>query len=65
MPIDPSRVDDFDPEKVPTAAQLLGELDSAMTSEGDRRSGKCLDLLTRVGTKLSCRLGEDFAEAIR
>jgi DNA primase catalytic subunit len=29
VPVDPAKVDDFDPEKVPTVGQLLRELDAA------------------------------------
>ena len=30
MPVDPTRVDEFDPARVPTVGQLLKEIDEAM-----------------------------------
>lgn len=30
MPVDPTKIDDFDPAKVPTVGQLLKEVDEAM-----------------------------------
>jgi DNA primase small subunit len=38
VPVDPARIDDFNPEKVPTVAQLLGELDQSMTTDADGES---------------------------
>jgi DNA primase small subunit len=38
VPVDPERIDEFDPEKVPTVGQLLSELDNlgkADVEEGD------------------------------
>ncbi|EPQ52341.1 prim-pol domain-containing protein [Gloeophyllum trabeum ATCC 11539] len=40
VPIDPARIDDFDPEQVPTVRQLLRELDETMaqdSAEGEER----------------------------
>jgi DNA primase small subunit len=37
VPVDPEKIDDFDPELVPTVGQVLGELDaeaSEFTGEG-------------------------------
>ena len=30
MPVDPTRIEEFDPAKVPTVGQLLKEIDEAM-----------------------------------
>ena len=38
VPVDPERIDDFDPELVPTVGQLLRELD-ATTSESTTGTG--------------------------
>jgi len=38
VPVDPDRIDEFDPEKVPTVGQLLRELDAAVSSEGEHHS---------------------------
>ncbi|GLB37291.1 putative eukaryotic-type primase small subunit family protein [Lyophyllum shimeji] len=35
VPVDPERIEEFDPEKVPTVNQLLKELDSVARSEGE------------------------------
>jgi DNA primase small subunit len=39
VPVDPSRIDEFEPQKVPTVGQLLKELDAAVSSEGEHHSG--------------------------
>lgn len=44
VPVDPSRVDEFDPENVPTIGQLLRELDdlssnTAKTEESEALNG--------------------------
>lgn len=42
MPVDPTRIEEFDPEKVPTVGQLLEELNRTEGEEesGDHDSGK-------------------------
>lgn len=35
VPVDPERIESFDPEKVPTVGQLLKELDSIGSSSGE------------------------------
>jgi DNA primase small subunit len=47
VPVDPERIDEFDPERVPTVGQLLRELDSVMAGSsspngegGEPHSGK-------------------------
>jgi DNA primase small subunit len=35
VPVDPERIDEFDPERVPTVGQLLRELDSIGKPEGE------------------------------
>lgn len=46
VPVDPDRVDEFDPEKVPDVETLLNELNNAAAMEvdgenGERRGGEC------------------------
>ncbi|TEB37500.1 prim-pol domain-containing protein [Coprinellus micaceus] len=38
VPVDPRGIDSFDPERVPTIGQLLGELDEGMVVEGEESS---------------------------
>lgn len=43
VPVDPERIEEFDPERVPTVTQLLHELDSIGSEEdqvGEHHSGK-------------------------
>ena len=43
VPVDPERIEEFDPERVPTVTQLLHELDSVRSEEdqvGEHHSGK-------------------------
>lgn len=35
VPVDPERIDEFKPERVPTVGQLLRELDSVGKTEGE------------------------------
>ena len=43
VPVDPSTIDEFDPEAVPTVGQLLQELNKAGNeTEGEHHSGKAL-----------------------
>lgn len=35
MPVDPTRIDEFDPAQVPTVGQLLTEIDEAMAIAGE------------------------------
>lgn len=35
VPVDPERIDEFDPERVPTVGQLLHELDAVGKYEGE------------------------------
>jgi DNA primase small subunit len=39
VPVDPRKVDEFDPENVPTVAGLLKELDEATTMDAEHHSG--------------------------
>ena len=40
VPVDPSEIDEFEPENVPTVGQLLRELDEAKeSSDGEHHSG--------------------------
>lgn len=70
VPVDPERIDDFDPGRVPTVGQLLRELDAASTeSNGEEHSGIMYSSLVSVGidARLFCvffRLGEDISEAL-
>jgi DNA primase small subunit len=49
VPVDPEKIDEFDPELVPTVGQLLRELDAATSeSAGEEHSGLSL-LLERPG----------------
>ena len=43
VPVDPERIEEFDPERVPTVTQLLHELDTIKSDEGqagEHHSGK-------------------------
>jgi DNA primase small subunit len=40
VPVDPERIEEFDPEAVPTVTQLLGELDSIVESSDQHHSGR-------------------------
>jgi DNA primase small subunit len=41
VPVDPSKVEEFDPERVPTVGQLLREIDAAAASKSqDDGAGK-------------------------
>jgi len=74
VPVDPERIDEFDPELVPTVGQLLRELD-ATTSEstgtaGEEHSGPFFSSSSptgsnRVDGSLCPRLGKNLVEAIR
>lgn len=46
VPVDPDHVAEFKPEEVPTAAQLLNELDSVMV-EGDQ-TGREFDCIAKT-----------------
>ncbi|TFK25537.1 DNA primase catalytic subunit [Coprinopsis marcescibilis] len=37
VPVDPSKIDEFDPEKVPTVSQLLTELDEFIPVDGEEK----------------------------
>lgn len=68
VPIDPAKIDDFDPEVVPTVSQLLRELDAIGKDDdsmGEHYSGTSLFFVFSV-TSLqgNNRLGEDVIEAI-
>jgi DNA primase small subunit len=44
VPVDPQRIDEFDPERVPTVGQLLHELDAVKTdaslvTDGEHHAG--------------------------
>jgi DNA primase small subunit len=41
IPVDPDHIEEFDPEKVPTVAQLMHELETANTEEPEH-GGKCV-----------------------
>lgn len=49
VPVDPERVGEFDPERVPTVGQLLRELDKVKegspVEHGEHHSGKCCILV--------------------
>jgi len=73
VPIDPERIDEFDPELVPTVGQLLRELDattSESTGTGEEHSGPFFSSSSpagsnRVDGSLCLRLGKNLVEAIR
>lgn len=35
MPVDPARIEEFDPARVPTIGQLLKEIDETMATNGE------------------------------
>jgi DNA primase small subunit len=45
VPVDPEKVGEFDPEKVPTVGQLLKEIDAAAAGGQENSSGKAYSLL--------------------
>lgn len=52
VPLDPHDIDHFDPRTVPTAAQLLRELNGASTGEGTDLEKTSVDLLDRRTMKI-------------
>ena len=51
VPVDPEKVSEFDPEKVPTVGMLLRELDEALgrdDGDGKERNGTLVDSLEEV-----------------
>lgn len=71
VPVDPERVDDFDPTTVPDVCTLLRELDEAGKMEvdqedGETRGGKMMlpIMLVESILKKGYRLGADFPEAL-
>lgn len=67
VPIDPAKIDDFDPEAVPTIGQLLRELDAVGKDEetmGEHHSGASLFFMTSVASLQGIRLGEDVIKPI-
>jgi hypothetical protein len=71
VPVDPSKIDEFDPGSVPTVGELLAELDKAgdmeVDEEGGVRAGELgLYILNSFnGAENSCRLGENESAALR
>jgi DNA primase small subunit len=67
VPIDPERIDEFDPDTVPTVSQLLRELDAGTPeSTGEEHSGLSLRQVTGLSRlRFLHRLGKDVIEAIR
>ena len=76
MPVDPTRVDEFDPEAVPDVGRLLKELDEAemmdVDGEGrDDRNGEYWRFLCKARRLTGClfcasgRLGEDIIKTLR
>lgn len=57
VPIDPAKVEAFDPEKVPTIGQLLTELDELIPVDGQETSGESLPRYT--GHRPLTRFGLD------
>nr|BAC76768.1 DNA primase catalytic subunit [Coprinopsis cinerea] len=49
VPVDPAKIDEFDPEKVPTVGQLLTELDEMIPVDGDNASESELAARTSLG----------------
>lgn len=70
VPVESAKVDDFDPEKVPTVGQLLRELDAAAaqrraangntmevdgeTKDKEMRSGKTVPFFKNFGEWVNC-----------
>ncbi|GMK55912.1 hypothetical protein CspeluHIS016_0209680 [Cutaneotrichosporon spelunceum] len=61
VPIDPAKVDDFDPDTVPTVGELLVELDRASSSDND---GKMVEDYDRTSLKPYVEMLERHARAI-
>jgi len=73
VPVDPKRISEFKPERVPTVGQLLRELDAVGASSpagdgGEHHSGRLFVLSAVISSHLPSllilRLGEDVVEAI-
>lgn len=66
MPINPSLIDEFDPDAVPTVGQLLNELDNVKSEDPDaagrRMEGKSSVLLhsLNIYADKMCRLRTHF-----
>ena len=56
VPVDPERVDEFDPARVPTVGQLLRELDTAAPESGAEEHSGMLFQLTMLSFELTIPL---------
>ncbi|BEJ15644.1 hypothetical protein CspHIS471_0502490 [Cutaneotrichosporon sp. HIS471] len=61
VPVDPEKVDDFDPDTVPTVGELLAELDRAPPSDSN---GKMIEDYDRTSLKPYVEMLEKHARAI-
>jgi DNA primase small subunit len=68
VPVDPDKIDEFDPELVPTVGQLLRELDAVASepSSGEEYSGLSFShrMTPMVNQRSHFRLGKNLVEAI-
>lgn len=69
VPVNPKRIDDFDPEKVPTVGQLLRELDSIVNEDQakEHHSGMFMIRIMKTDIMYShvvIRLGKDILKAV-
>lgn len=67
VPVDPEKIDEFDPELVPTVGQLLRELDAvASEPSGEEHSGMSFSnrMPPMANQRSHFRLGKNLVEAI-
>ncbi|EIN08316.1 prim-pol domain-containing protein [Punctularia strigosozonata HHB-11173 SS5] len=61
VPVDPEKIDEFEPEKVPTVVQLLRELDEGMATDADGETGHDWN---RTSLKRYVEMMDDHAKAL-
>lgn len=61
VPVDPTRIDEFDPGTVPTAGQLLKEIDEAMVINHEDGAEGTQHLPGELSLSCCCLLRKDFS----
>lgn len=65
VPVDPTRVEEFDPETVPTVGQLLSELNRAEKMEGNADEGTLSISYPSIIILTFIRMASDFVKTVR